>query len=46
MVELSDFLTNLNVEKGIIRFEIYYDKVSEHIVLKNQDDPKNENRSR
>ena len=27
-------ITNMNVEKGISRFQIYYDKINESLVLK------------
>ncbi len=33
-------ITNMNVEKGISRFQIYYDKINESLVLKPENEDK------
>ena len=36
-------ITNMNVEKGISRFQIYYDKINESLVLKPENEDKKTN---
>ena len=38
----KSIITNVNAEKGKTRFEIYYDKMKESIVLKKQENSKKE----
>ncbi len=38
----KSIITNVNAEKGKTRFEIYYDKMNESIVLKKQENSKKE----
>ena len=37
-------ITNMNVEKGISRFQIYYDKINESLVLKPENEDKKTNK--
>ena len=37
-------ITNMNVEKGISRFQIYYDKINERLVLKPENEDKKTNK--
>lgn len=40
----KNILENLNVEKGVSRFKIYYDKINSQLILKvSEDDGKNNN---
>lgn len=40
----KSILENLNVEKGVSRFKIYYDKINSELILKvSENDEKNNN---